>query len=370
MSGAATTPASDCFADTYAQARRQFLDAARDAGLAVESHLHPLRGREGEDLAMDVVRDGPADASRLLLVTSACHGAEGFCGSGVQVAALRDADWRARARTRGVAVLYVHALNPWGFSHLRRVTHENVDLNRNFVDFTRPLPVNEGYAQLHPLLLPATWPPTPDNETQVAAFIEREGLPAYQAAVSRGQYAFDDGLFFGGKAPTWSHRTWRRVLRQHGGAARRLAWIDLHTGLGPSGVGERIYAGRDDAEAVARARRWWDGGGRTPITSIYDGSSTSAFLTGLMWTSVYEECPQAEYTGIALEYGTEPILEVTGALRADHWLHQHPDAPQALAASIRARVKAAFYTDTDAWRGQVLAQAREALGQAADGLGA
>ncbi len=26
-----------------------------------------------------------------------------------------------------------------------------------------------------------------------------------------------------------------------------------------------------------------------------------------MWDSVYEECPQAEYTGIALEYGTVPI---------------------------------------------------------------
>ena len=29
---------------------------------------------------------------------------------------------------RGVAVLYVHALNPYGFSHIRRATHENADL--------------------------------------------------------------------------------------------------------------------------------------------------------------------------------------------------------------------------------------------------
>jgi hypothetical protein len=54
-----------------------------------------------------------------------------------------------------------------------------------------------------------------------------------------------------------------------------VAWIDLHTGLGPSGVGERIYAGHDDA-AMARARRWWG----DQVTSIYDGSSTSALLTG------------------------------------------------------------------------------------------
>lgn len=52
-----------------------------------------------------------------------------------------------------------------------------------------------------------------------------------------------------------------------------------------------------------------DDGGATPVTSIYDGSSTSAFLTGLMWTSIYDECPHAEYTGIAMEYGTVPVLD-------------------------------------------------------------
>ena len=40
----------------------------------------------------------------MLLLTSACHGVEGFCGSGVQGAALHDASWRALARERGVAV--------------------------------------------------------------------------------------------------------------------------------------------------------------------------------------------------------------------------------------------------------------------------
>ncbi len=89
---------------------------------------------------------------------------EGHCGSGVQVFALHDAEWREKARSAGVAVLYVHALNPHGFSFGRRVTQENVDLNRNFVDFTQPLPVNAAYAELHALLVPDTWPPTAGNE--------------------------------------------------------------------------------------------------------------------------------------------------------------------------------------------------------------
>ena len=81
----------DAFSDSYAQARAKFLAAAAGAGLAVRSYPHPLPGRDGEALATDVVLDGPANAERLLIVTSACHGVEGFCGSGVQVDALGSA---------------------------------------------------------------------------------------------------------------------------------------------------------------------------------------------------------------------------------------------------------------------------------------
>jgi hypothetical protein len=244
-----------------------------------------------------------------------------------------------------------------------------VDLNRNFLDFSAPLPVNAPYAELHPLLLPDEWPPSEANLRALSAWIGAHGPAAYQAAVTGGQYRFDDGLFFGGKAPTWSNTTLRSVLREHARGARRLAWIDLHTGLGPNGIGERIFSCRDDAAAYARANAWW-GTAAMPVTSIYDGSSTSAFLTGLMMNAVYEECPQAEYTGIALEYGTLPILEVTGALRADHWLHKHPEAPADLASAIHTLMRDAFYSDTDAWRGQIISQGRQAMCQAVDGLSA
>lgn len=359
----------EAFSPSYATARQKFLSACMAAGLQVQAHLHPLKGREGEALAMDVALDGAADAKHLLILTSACHGVEGHCGSGVQVFALHDDEWRQKARDAGVAVLYVHALNPHGFSHGRRVTNENVDLNRNFLDFKsgKPLPNNAAYAQLHELLLPATWPPTHENQAAIDAWIGANGIKAYQAAVTAGQYQFPDGLFFGGQAPTWSNETFRKVLRQHARAVQGLAWIDLHTGLGPNGHGERIFACKDDKEAYTRANAWW--GGEHAVTSIYDGSSTSALLNGLMWNSIYEECPQAEFTAIALEYGTLPMLEVTGALRADHWMHKHPGkASPELAASIRQKMLDAFYTDTDAWKGQIISQARQAMFQAVDGL--
>ncbi|WP_310564258.1 M14 family metallopeptidase [Hydrogenophaga sp.] len=358
------------FAPSYARARVLFLEGAAAAGMAIRSHNHPLPGLVGETLAMDVALDGPADAERLLVVSSACHGVEGFCGSGVQVFATHDEAWRAHARAAGVAVLYIHALNPHGFSYQRRVTHENVDLNRNFQDFSQPLPDNPVYTELQPWLLPETWPPSAAVASAIEHWEAQHGAAALQAVVSQGQYRHADGLFYGGQAPTWSQQTLRTVLRQHAQRTRSLGWIDLHTGLGPSGVGERICACRDDAAALRRARDWWDSGGQTPVTSIYDGSSTSARLTGLMWNAAYEECPQAEYTGIALEYGTKPFPEVLKALRADHWLHRHPQAPEAQARAIRQQMRDAFYVDTDPWRAQVVVQARQALFQAVDGLSA
>jgi hypothetical protein len=355
--------AAACFSQSYAEARQKFLQAARAAGLPVTSHEHPLRGRDGEVLATDVARLGAADAPSLLALTSACHGVEGFCGSGVQVSLLRDAALLDAARRSGVALLFVHALNPYGFSWWRRTTHENVDLNRNFHDFDQPLPHSPQYDEIAPWIVPEQWPPTPEVQALTLRYIERHGEKGFQAAISSGQHKYPNGLFYGGREPSWSNRTLRRVLREHARCAR-LGWIDLHTGLGPSGVGERIFACRDDAAALRRARAWWGDG----VTSIYDGSSTSALLTGLMWLAVYQECPQAEYTGIALEYGTLPVLDVMNALRADQWLENHPDTGADQRQAIKRQLRDAFYTDTDAWKERVVAQAHEAALQALAGL--
>ncbi len=359
------TPTEAHFAQTYAEARAKFLAAAAAAGLAVQSHPHPLTGHDGEALAMDVARDGPADASAVLVLSSACHGVEGFCGSGVQNAVLADAALRRRAREAGVAILFIHALNPWGFSWWRRVTHENVDLNRNFQDFSQPLPRNTGYDEIAHLLVPDEWPPTPAVQQAIAHYLATHGQRQWQVAVSAGQYHHPDGLFYGGQAPTWSQQTLREVLREHGQRCRRLGWIDLHTGLGPEGVGERIFAGPDDAAQLARVRAWWG----EQVTSVYDGSSTSAKLTGMMFYGIMQECAQAEYTGIALEYGTVPMMEVNQALCADHWLAKHPaKADASMRAAIRRRMRDVFYTDTPQWKAQIVAQGLEATQQGVDGL--
>src|SRR6218665_353860 len=232
-----------CFSQSYAQARQQFLDSCARRRLVVESHLHPLAGRDGEQLAMDIALHGNPEAPNLLVLSSGCHGVEGFCGSGGQVDLLNDDAWFASTQRDDLAVLYIHALNPYGFSHLRRVTHENVDLNRNFLDFSKPLPDNREYRVLAPVLVPPRWPVGIANTLKLLSYALRYGRKGLQAGISRGQHSAAKGLFFAGTAPTWSNLTLRQVLRQHGQRCQRLAWVDVHTGLGPRGHGERIYKG-------------------------------------------------------------------------------------------------------------------------------
>lgn len=351
------------FSQSYAQARGKFLDACATAGLKVESHRHPLPGRDGEPLALDVARDGPADARRLLIISSGCHGVEGFCGSAVQTALLSDTAWLEHTRSNDCAVLYLHAANPYGFSWWRRWTHENVDLNRNFLDFTEALPENPGYARLDPVLAPKHWP-NRLGRACLLLYALRHGRWDLQRAISAGQATHPGGLFYVGAAPTWSNRTVRSVLRQHGRQCQELGWIDLHTGLGPEGYGEYIYSGDPRPAALARARDWWG----EEVRSTEEGNSVSVKLSGKMVHAAFEECPQALLISMTLEFGTLPGAKVLDALRADQWLHQAPDTSPEKARQIKRQLRDAFYVDRDDWKSAVLGRARETAWRAVEGL--
>jgi hypothetical protein len=355
------------FPATYAEARERFVAQARHAGCEVESHVHPrLRGANGEALAIDGVLLGASDAEGLLVLSSGMHGVEGFAGSGCQVALMQDplfADALARSAT---AVLFVHALNPYGFSHLRRANEDNVDMNRNFRDFAAAPTANAAYAEVHRLVVPDTWPPPPENAQAIGAYVARHGMRQLQAAVSSGQAEFADGLFYAGRAPAWSNTVLRDALARHGSARKRLGWIDLHTGLGAWGQGEKILNGPNDTRSLARARQWFG----ADVTSMYDDSSSSALLTGASFHAAVQACPGVEFTGLTLEFGTQSYRDVFDALRAEQWLVNHPQTDDATRQSIKRRLRDAFYDERDVWKGMVYGQARTAVLQALRGLAA
>jgi len=349
------------FSATYGEARQRFLEAAARAGATVQNHVHPLKGAAGEEIGTDTALLGPGDATRLFIVSSGTHGPEGFSGSACQLALLND-ELARRAADRGIALLLIHAVNPFGFSHLKRTNEDNIDLNRNFNDFSTPYPDNPVYEQIHDLLVPAAWPPSPDNEERLNAAMARHAGQR-NPGVSSGQNKHPDGLFYCGTAPAWSNGTIRSILRAHGTTRRHIAWIDVHTGLGPYGHGEKIF-GRHSEETTRRARAWW---GSDLIVSTA-GESISPRTIGHITGCAPEECPGVAITPTTLEYGTVPNPVVRRALRGEAWLAGHPDAPATLVREIRQAVRDAFYVDADDWKGMILGQFRAYALQTINGL--
>jgi Protein of unknown function (DUF2817) len=359
-----STP-TDFFSADYFEAREKFRAAALARGCALSAHLNPhARGPRDEHLFIDVAKWGPDDAPAALLTISGTHGVEGYAGSGCQIGWLQtdsNTAWPA-----GLKVVMIHALNPYGFAWNRRVTEDNADLNRNFVDHTAPYPTNDGYDELKPAIAPDGIDPESLKHASelFRVFIKKHGAFAMQEAVSKGQYKHPDGMYFGGTREQWSAGIFRHVVRRELSRARRVGIVDFHTGLGHYGDAELISEEPADGPAYARARAWWGDG----VRSTQSGESLSAHVMGSVDSCVPGLLPQAEITMTALEYGTRSTLEVFEALRADNWLHVLGDPFGSKANAIKAQIRDAFYPDKDDWKTMIWQRGESVLARAIQGL--
>lgn len=355
---------AESFSRDYQQARERFRQAILAAGGQLDAVTHSERGPDGREIATDVGLIGEASAERFLVMISGTHGVEGFCGSGAQF------DLMARGETlalpKGVAVLMIHAINPYGFAWLRRVTEDNVDLNRNWIDFAQRLPENPGYDELAGAIAPADWSEASRSAGNAAllTYARDHGFPALQQALSGGQYKHPLGVFYGGGAPTWSRRTQTAIFQEYLAGAGKVAILDYHTGLGPWGYAEQILTDPPGSAGYARARDWYG----DAITCPAAGDSTSADIKGDGLAAAPLLLPGAEVTGVALEVGTQSLAEVGEALRADAWLHAHGDPASPAGKAIKAQIRDAFYGDADDWKGMVAGQSLLACRQALKGL--
>jgi hypothetical protein len=356
---------AESFSPDYQAARVKFLEAARGAGAALETVAHPERGPDGGELATDAAWIGPREAEAVLVMISATHGVEGFCGSGAQIDWLRREEYRALPD--GTAVLIIHAINPYGFAWLRRVTHENVDLNRNWVDFNSPRKTNLGYEALAEVISPTAWTAEAQARTGAAltAYADKNGPMALQQALSGGQYTHPQGVFYGGDQPTWSRRTQTSLFEHYLRGAGRVAIIDYHTGLGPWGFGEQIVVERPQSTCFKRASGWYGAAVASPLAG---GASASAEIVGDGLSFAPGLLTHAEVTGMALEFGTKPVMAVLNAVRADNWLHAHGDPLSPEGQTIKAEVRDAFFGDADDWKGMIAGQSLLAIRQALKGV--
>ncbi len=352
------TDLSAC-SETYAEARAKFLDAA---GARVRSYPHPEKG-----LFLDVATLGDPDAPNVFAVGCGTHGIEGYPGSAALTHWLRGGG--AKRIPADTAVVFFHAHNPWGFERRTRVTEENVDLNRNFIDFSKPLPRNPGYAEVHPIVTPERWDDEAVAEVfrKLAEYRARVGEQAFSDAFNGGQYSHADGIYYGGARAQWSNAAFRKAVAENLGHAKRAAFIDLHPGIGPRYEHIYLTVAPPGSPAYENARAWW---GERAVNRAGVTHKALATYSGLLVDAFAETLPAAEVTTLVIEFGTLPREGVQRGSLLQRWLRFNGPKDPGRAAVLQREYDEAFYPSEPRWREAALAQSLEFLDRGVRGVSA
>jgi len=345
----------------YAVARQRWLERITKLPCPTQHLSYPCNGSgpEGEELVTDTAWIGPREAPRVLVLIGATHGIEGFAGSAVQIDQLGLIAEGHVVIPDNTAVLMIHALTPWGYAWQRRCDADGVDLNRNIVDFSGPLPENIDYDRLKAAFYLAD---AGQRKIALAEFGQQHGRVALEKAISGGQYSDPSGPFYGGKAPAHGRLVCEDLMRQYSLQQRDLAVIDLHTGLGSYGYGEIICDHQPDSAGTRAAHHWYGDSVALPLL----GTSSSVPKTGLLdyaWHAIINR----HSCYVTLEFGTFSTDQLFEILLRDHQLWAQSDNPQARLEHSKV-MRHHFCPDDRAWREMVLFRARQVIAQGLQGV--
>jgi hypothetical protein len=264
--------------------------------------------------------------------------------------------------------ILVHVLNPWGMAHETRTTENNVDLNRNFIDFSEPVPRNPGYADLHSIISRS------DIEAAIGDLRKALAAPGANGngnanvdSIMRGQYEFADGINYGGSAEEWSNRTLRIILATHLPMTRHLALIDWHTGIGkPAEAVPLAFHLPGSRSALSLSK--WHGKDVTLLGSHFPGGAVPRF-TGILNMAVPAILESVSTYATVVEFGTKPNADVLEALMVDRWL-KFAGADSTAASRLKRSMLDCFSPRDPKWRAVVVQSARDIVSRTIAGLAA
>ncbi len=316
---------------------------------------HPLSGPDRDALATDIAWVGKENASHVIGLISATHGIEGYAGSAIQHFLLELVAEGHFQLPENVAILFIHGLNPWGMAWHRRCDEQGIDVNRNFIDFSGPLPENPDYNLLSSVLSIAS---QQSRTRQLAQWREKLGETRYEIAVSGGQYSNPIHPFYGGDQPSFSNRVIEQVIKEFNLDDRSVLMLDLHTGLGAWGYGELICDHPPESAGEHYALSIFG----DALTFPQRGTSSSVPKLGLLdyrWHQLMSK------TGcyLTLEFGTYTTDKLLDTIIEDHQRWGHDTDPLSSHKQGKEAMLGHFAPRDIYWQQAVLFKAWQAVKQ-------
>lgn len=219
----------------------QQVERIKDIYPEVESRTLLVPTNTQQRLSIDTLyipqKDGKKE--RLLILTSGVHGVEAYTGAAIQFEYL-DNIWNKKLN-KHMGLLIIHTINPYGSHFQRRVTENNIDLNRNFSakqqNFERRI---DGYENFDPFLNPKV-PVQSGALSTVTKFVKAiyklltYGRKQLAQIAIGGQYQNPKGIYFGGQATEPNVDLVRAEFQKVGLLYEKVLHLDLHTGYGARG---------------------------------------------------------------------------------------------------------------------------------------
>lgn len=354
--------------DSYESSRTRFrarLDLLRQ--LWPDCRLTSIPQPWEADLTTDVLQaDSSANRDRLIVLSTGLHGIEGYLGSAALELFFEEYLRRLDSQTTGL--LLIHAINPWGMKHWRRVNPENVDLNRNFIDddFSSLRHFNADYPALSPFLNPQRSLGNLGAEkirfaVQTVQKLLTFGPRRIREASLMGQYHFKEGIYFGGAALQPETKGMMELYRSAFGGYRQIIHLDMHTGYGPRDQMTLVTSPHEKMTAAEIITRY--GVPRVAAANPDEFYTMKGDMTDWEYQLVQKEFPDADFFGAACEFGTfgEAILAGARSLRITifkNQINQH-GASTKTAAWVENEYRELYLPSEAAWFQKAMSDARQ-----------
>jgi hypothetical protein len=334
----------------YQNLNSSFVRAASQRCSEVSSTLI-TNNSNGKPLTTDIALIGAKGADTCIIVLSGVHGVEGAIGSSIQTRWLREG-----SLTPGVAICLIHCVNPYGLAEFRRVNENNIDINRNFLDFPIPSQINNSHST-SPKLDQLKWSELISTEKaieDIVKWVNQVGLAEAQSAITAGQYINPNQLFYGGNKASRS-----RLLIEQSFAAltrrfKRFIVLDIHSGLGAYGEMKPIHEGGNTGFGNIIFPNLLLAGAAGGLSSNLNGTLTGAS------PKMLRNLPTESFV---LELGTYSPITLFAAMQRELWAHLY-STDYSLKKQVRLELLEMFYPNDSTWRQQAEEQVLSSIEQA------